>query len=230
MIAGIIVLLLLAIYAPQLWVRYVMRRYAREIPGMPGNGGEFARFLIDKLELTGVGVEVADERGDHYDSQARMVRLSRTNHDGKSLTAVAVAAHEVGHALQDKEGYRWIRLRTRLYPKIRTMERMAVMALGAMPIVTGMLRAPAVAAIMVIAGLTLFFARVGFHVMTLPLEWNASFAKALPIIEDGQYVAPGEHAAVKTVLRAAALTYVASALADILSFWRWLLIFRGRWI
>ena len=221
MIAGIIVLMLLAIYAPQLWVRFIMRRYSREIPGMPGNGGEFARFLIDKLELTGVGVEVSDERGDHYDSQARMVRLSQKNYDGKSLTAVAVAAHEVGHALQDKEGYRWIRLRTQLYPKIRTIERIAVMALGAMPIVTGMLRAPVVAIIMVVAGLVLFLARVGFH---------ASFAKALPIIEEGQYVAPGEYAAVKTVLRAAALTYVASALADILSFWRWLLIFRGRWI
>ena len=66
--------------------------------------------------------------------------------------------------------------------------------------------------------------------MTLPLEWDASFAKALPIIQRGQYVAPDEHDAVKSVLRAAALTYVASALADILSFWRWLLIFRGRWI
>jgi len=230
LIAGIVVLLILAIYAPQLWVRFVMRRYSREIPGMPGTGGEFARFLIDKHALTGVGVEVSDERGDHYDSEARMVRLSQKNHDGKSLTAVAVAAHEVGHALQDKEGYRWIRVRTRWYPKIRTIERMAVMALGAMPIVTGMLRTPVVAVVMVTAGLTLFFARVGFHVMTLPLEWNASFAKALPIIEEGQHVAPGEQAAVRTVLRAAALTYVASALADILSFWRWLLIFRGRWI
>lgn len=230
MIAGIIVALIAAVYAPQLWVRFVMRRHAREIPGMPGTGGEFARFLIDKLELTGVGVEVADERGDHYDPQARMVRLSRANHDGKSLTAVAVAAHEVGHALQDKEGYRWIRLRTELYPKIRTVERMAVLALGTMPLITGMLRAPVVAVIMVGAGLALFFARVGFHAMTLPLEWNASFGKALPIIQAGRYVAPDEYPAVRAVLRAAALTYVASALADILSFWRWLLIFRGRWV
>ena len=230
MLPALILVLLLAIFAPQLWVRYVMHRHAREIPGMPGTGGEFARFLIDKLELTGVEVEVADERGDHYDPQERKVRLSQRNHDGKSLTAVAVAAHEVGHALQDKQGYRWIRLRTRLYPKIRTVERSAVLVLGTLPIVTGMLRAPVVAVIMLGAGLALFFARVGFHAMTLPLEWDASFAKALPIIESGQYVAPDERAAVKRVLRAAAFTYLASALADILSFWRWLLIFRGRWI
>ncbi len=159
-----------------------------------------------------------------------MVRLSEKNHDGKSLTAIAVAAHEVGHALQHKQGYRWILLRTQLYPKIRMIEQTAVLVLAAMPVVTGMLRAPAVAVIMLIAGLALFFARVGFHVMTLPLEWDASFAKALPIIEKGRYVAPGEVTAVKSVLRAAAFTYVASALADILSFWRWLLIFRGRWI
>ncbi len=230
MIGVIAVLLLVAVFAPQAWVWAVMRRHAGHIPGMPGTGGEFARHLLDNHDLADVRVELADRRGDHYDPGERVVRLSERNFNGKSLTAVAVAAHEVGHALQHRDGNRWLALRTDLYPRVRTLERMAVMALAAMPLLTGLLRTPVAAALMLGAGLVLFLTRVAFHVMTLPLEWDASFARALPIIEQGRYVAPGEERAVRRVLRAAALTYVAAALADILSFWRWLAIFRGRWI
>jgi len=175
-----------------------------------------------------VRLEPAGARGDHYDPQSRTVRLSASNYHGKSLTAVAVAAHEVGHALQDRQGYHWMRLRARLYPAIRTTEQIAVLVLYAIPVITLVLRTPLAGAIMLFAGVTFFLVRVGFHLLTLPVEWDASFARALPIIEQGRYIAPDEHGAVRRVLRAAALTYVAAALADILSFWRWLLILRGR--
>ena len=72
--------------------------------------------------------------------------------------------------------------------------------------------------------------RIVLHLVTLPMEWDASFGKALPIITQGRYVAPTEERAVRRVLRAAALTYLAAALADLLSVWRWLIIFRRGWI
>ena len=78
---------LLLVFMPTLWVRWVMKRYASEVPDMPGTGGELAEHLIDKLGLEGVGAESSD-LGDHYDPDKRMVRLSEPNWHGKSLTAI----------------------------------------------------------------------------------------------------------------------------------------------
>ena len=86
---------LLLVFMPTLWVRWVMKRYASDIADMPGTGGELAKHLIDRFELKGVEAEIT-ELGDHYDPQSKMVRLSEENWHGKSLTAVAIAAHEVG--------------------------------------------------------------------------------------------------------------------------------------
>ena len=80
-----------------------MRRYADDLDGMPGTGGELAQHLIKELELDGVAVEVT-ALGDHYDPTDRKVRLSEANHQGRSLTAIAIAAHEVGHAIQHDRG------------------------------------------------------------------------------------------------------------------------------
>ena len=102
-------IVLCAVFFPTLWVRWVMQRYAREIPDLPGTGGELAKHLIQRFELDGVKAEVSDI-GDHYDPQERMVRLSEANWSGRSLTAVAVAAHEVGHAIQHQKRIRVYRL------------------------------------------------------------------------------------------------------------------------
>ena len=83
-------LLLLAVFIPSFWVRWVMRRYASDIADMPGTGGDLAKHLIDRFELRGVGAEIT-ELGDHYDPQSKMVRLSEENWRGKSLTAVALS-------------------------------------------------------------------------------------------------------------------------------------------
>ena len=93
-------LLALAIYAPQLWIRYTMRRFGKDIPAMPGTGGELAQHLVDRFELSGVTVETTEEGQDHFDPSTPAVRLSPSIYEGKSLTAVAVATHEVGHAIQ----------------------------------------------------------------------------------------------------------------------------------
>ncbi|MEM6904011.1 MAG: zinc metallopeptidase, partial [Pseudomonadota bacterium] len=99
------IVLALVLFGPGLWARRVIKRNAAEREDFPGSGGEFARHLIDLAGLENVGVEVTDKGGDHYDPEKRVVRLSPNHMHGKSLAAVTIAAHEVGHALQHDQGY-----------------------------------------------------------------------------------------------------------------------------
>ena len=222
----LVIVILVVVFGPKLWVRFIMRRYATEIPGMPGTGGELAKHLVDELGLNGVSVEVTEENRDHFDPGTRTVRLGPSNHDGKSLTAIAIAVHEVGHAIQYDRNEPLIRLRTRLAPYARIAERIGVMAFMSMPVVLAVTRVPHAAGIMIAAGVLSMMSAVVFHLLTLPVEWDASFNKALPILTGGGYIAPAEERAVRSVLKAAAYTYVAAALADLLSLWRWLMILR----
>ena len=220
------IVIVAAVFAPKLWVRHVMGRHSAEIPGMPGTGAELAVHLVEKFKLDGVSVEMTGEHQDHFDPITRTVRLSPGNYNGKSLTAVAVAAHEVGHAIQYDRNERLITLRTRFAPFARLAERIGVAAFMIMPVVTAVTRLPHAAGIMIAAGLLCMLTAVVFHLLTLPVELDASFNKALPILSEGQFVAPNEEPAVRSVLKAAAFTYVAAALADLLSLWRWLMILR----
>src|SRR3954469_16413527 len=88
---------------PQLWVRRVMAQHGVDRPDLPGTGAELARHLLDEAGLQSVTVEKTDI-GDHYDPEARVVRLLPQHHDGRSIAAVAVAAHEVSHAVQHARG------------------------------------------------------------------------------------------------------------------------------
>lgn len=99
----IIAVLLLIIAGPGLWAKRVIKRHQVERPDYPGSGGEFARHLIELADLDGVVVEMTDKQGDHYDPTTRTVRLSEQHMHGKSLAAVTIAAHEVGHALQHRD-------------------------------------------------------------------------------------------------------------------------------
>src|SRR5574339_345193 len=99
-----IVALLALTIVPGLWVQSVMRRYSQPANRYPHTGGQTARHLLDALGLRNVATEITD-RGDHYDPLAKAVRLTVDNFNGRSLTAVTVAAHEVGHALQDARGF-----------------------------------------------------------------------------------------------------------------------------
>lgn len=215
------------IFGPSIWVQRVMRANSREIPGIPGTGGELAAHLVEQLKLDGVTVEVT-AAGDHYDPTSRTVRLDEANFNGKSLTAVAVAAHEVGHALQHHRGDRHLTTRTTLAPLANQISRIGIFAISAAPVIGLITRHPAPFSLLILVGLAGLVAKVLVHLITLPVEWDASFGKALPILREGQYVAPGEERVVAKVLRAAALTYVAAALADVLNLARWAAILLRR--
>ncbi|WP_340161458.1 zinc metallopeptidase [uncultured Hoeflea sp.] len=226
-ILGIIGLLALlaAIYGPQYWVGHTMRRHSEHRPDFPGTGGEMAQHLVERFELEGVRVE-ATEAGDHYDPEARVVRLSQANYDGASLTAVAVAAHEVGHALQHHRGERGLALRQSLAGFAMTTDKIASVFFIAAPVLAVVLRAPMAMLGMAVIGIGLLGVRVVVNFVTLPVEYDASFNKALPILREGGYLAEEDLAGARSVLKAAALTYVAAALAGLLNLARWIRFLR----
>lgn len=214
------------IFLPSLWARHVLNKHSVERPEIPGTGGELAIHLAEKIGLTEVSVErLESEGGDHYDPIAKIVRLSPSIHDKKSLTAITVSAHEIGHAVQDHFGYGPLRLRTNLASLAQFAERFGAIILVAMPFVTAITRTPAAGSATLVVGLAILLIPVLVHLVTLPVEFDASFRRALPIL-NGRYVPYEEMPAAKQILRACALTYVASSLATLLNVWRWIAILR----
>ena len=218
----LIALLLLAVlFGPQLWVRAVIKRHSGPRKDYPGTGSEFAHHLLNQLDMPRIGVETS-EKGDHYDPLAKKVRLSPENFDGKSLAAVAIAAHEVGHALQDRLGYRPLRWRTRLALFANLAQQLGNGLIILAPLASALTRAPSSALLMLAAGLASFGTAALVHLVTLPVEWDASFRRALPLLEAGDYLSPDDLRNARQILTAAALTYVAGSLASLLNLWRWL--------
>lgn len=216
--------LVAAIVGPQMWAQHVLRRHGEPRTDLPGTGGELARHLIGRLDLDGVAL-VRSERGDHYDPMARQVGLSKEVFDGRSLTAVVVAAHEVGHALQHRLAYRPLLLRPRLARIAAWAEKFGALVLVSIPVFSMVTRMPAVGAIQLLAGLAILVLPVVLHLVTLPVEFDASFRRALPLLASG-YLEARDLPAARRILRACALTYVAASLATLLNFWRWIRILR----
>ena len=220
-----LILLLLA-WAPSLWVRRMFARHGDTRDDLPGTGAELARHLIERFELDGVKVERTDALRDHYDPAAKAIRLGPANHDGRSLTAVAVATHEVGHAIQFARGEGVSRLRQRWIPLANALKKGGIMLLALLPVVGIVAPSPAAFVAVVVLSLALQLAGALAYLIVLPEEWDASFAKAMPILAQGEYVDEADLPAVSAVLRAAAWTYFARALADLVNIGRWALILR----
>ena len=220
-------MVLALIFGPSIWVKLVMWRYSSEKPEMPGTGGELAKHLIERFSLKDVDVEVT-EQGDHYDPIEKKVRLSQEHYGSKSLTAIAIAAHEVGHAIQDQQGDKRLATRTKMVPIVDKVARWSVAIIYLSPIIGIITRHPMPFSLLLILGLSGFIARMIIHALTLPIEFDASFSKALPLLREGNYVSQSNEKAVSSILRAAALTYVSAALADILNLSRWIVILSRR--
>lgn len=219
---GLIALLAL-IYGPQLWIRRTMARHANERADFPGTGGELARHLLDEAGLSPIKVEIV-ESGDHYSPIDKAVRLSRRNFEGKSVTAIAIAAHEASHAMQDAAGYAPLRLRQELVGYGIIIERVGSVVLLATPLIFALTRSPLVLIFELVAGLGILATTIVLHVVTLPTEFDASFKRALPILKD--YIRPEDMKGARQVLRAAAFTYVASALVSLVDVARWIRLLR----
>jgi Zn-dependent membrane protease YugP len=221
----IIIVLITLILGPGIWVQRVLKKYSQPEDRYAGTGASLARHLLDLNGLQSVVVEATDS-GDHYDPMAKAVRLTPDKHDGHSLTAITVAAHEVGHALQDHQDYPPLKWRTRLVKATGPIEKLGAGMLIISPFMGMLTRAPAVGLITILAGLVTLATSAAVHFVTLPTEFDASFNRALPMLEERKILksADGPHA--RRLLTAAALTYVSASLMSLLNIARWIAILR----
>ena len=219
------VFIFLLIFGPGWWVRNVMSRYSSPADRYDGTGGELARHLLDSLKLQHVKVEETAE-GDHYDPQEKVIRLTPEKLNGRSLTAVTVAAHEVGHALQDADGFAPLKVRSQLIMLTRPVEKLGAGILMAAPFIGMLTRTPLLSLLMILGGLMSLGATTLVHLVTLPTEWDASFKRALPMLEKGGILKPVDLPHARRLLTAAALTYVAASLASLLNIARWWTLLR----
>ncbi|MES9969901.1 MAG: zinc metallopeptidase [Candidatus Thiodiazotropha sp.] len=218
-------ILLLLILGPQLWVRQIMAKYNRQSEeNFPGNGGELARHLLDRFDLHQVEVEKA-ESVDHYDPNDKAVRLSKDKLEGRTLTAITTAAHEVGHALQDAADEPLFQWRTRLGSIAVGAQRLGSFLLFVSPILSIATRAPTAGLLSAMAAFLVMGSNVILQLATLPVELDASFKKALPLLKDG-YLKPEQYRAAERILRAAAFTYLSASLAGLLNFWQWMRVLK----
>jgi Zn-dependent membrane protease YugP len=210
---------------PQLWVRRVIARHSADRPDFPGTGGELARHLLDEMKLGHVKVEETP-LGDHYDPDAKAIRLMPQHFRGRSLAALVIAAHETGHAMQDATGYAPLAARTRLAKQALWLEKLGAVVMLAAPVMVVLAKGPHVLLLEFAAGIAILGMSIVMHAYTLPVELDASFRRALPVLKAGKYIPDADMPAARQLLRAAAFTYVAAAGMSLLDVMRWLRVLR----
>ncbi len=213
------------VFVPQWWVKYIFKLYDEPSPRFPGNGAELARHLLSLLSLETVKVKDTP-LGDHFNPDDQSLNLSPAYFNGKSLTTMVIVAHEIGHVIQQKEDNPWFRLRYRLATLSGKFERLGSIAILLIPITTLVLRVPTPAILLFLIGFFGMFSSVLVHLITFPLEFDASFNKALPLLLKGEFIQKEDEFAARRILKAAALTYVAAALSNLLNIGRWITVLR----
>jgi uncharacterized protein len=198
----------------QFHVKNTYYKYSEVGSSLGMTGAEVAQTILQQMGVNDVTVEpVGGQLSDHYDPSARAVRLSEGVYGSSSLSAAAIAAHECGHVLQDVQGYKPMNLRAALVPVANIGGQFGpLLVMGGLSLLAGgMYFGDTVVNI----GIAVFTAAVLFHVVTLPVEFDAS-RRALNIINDLGILQGDENRAAKKVLSAAALTYVATTIYSVL--------------
>lgn len=217
------ILILLIIIIPllaQLKIQSSYNRYKRVENNKKKSGFEVAREILDKNGLEDIYiVEIKGELTDHYDPTKKVVRLSTDIFHGETIAAAAVAAHECGHAIQDKESYPFLKIRSAIYPVVNVATSISYYI-----ILLGFLMQ---AFRLIYLGIALTCCGLLFQVVTLPVEFDAS-RRALEKLQDYKIIDNSEFAGAKEVLTAAALTYVAGVLASMLQIFRLILAAKDR--
>jgi len=214
-------ILLILAFALTIWAQFkvkgTFKRYAT-VPASTGlTGYQAARRMLDAHGLHDVPIEsVPGQLTDHYDPINRVVRLSEPVYYERSISAIAVACHEIGHAIQHKEAYPFLVARHRIFPIVNFASGVAPFLLlaGFLMSAFGLIQ----------LGIIFFAITVVFQLITLPVEFNASNRARDIMVAEG-YIRPEEEKGIAKVLNSAALTYVAAALLSLVELLRFILIF-----
>lgn len=215
------IILVLVAFGLTIWAQFkvksTFKKFTSEIASSGMTGAEVARRILDQNGLHDIPVEpVPGKLTDHYDPMARAVRLSEPVYYENSISAVSVAAHECGHAIQHKEAYGALVLRHKMFPVTNFASGIAPLLLiaGLLLKMGGLL----------LIGIILFSAAVAFQIVTLPVEFNAS-SRAKNILLSQGMISNLEERGVSKVLNAAAMTYVAATLYAIMELIHFVLLF-----
>lgn len=218
-----LILFLIVLIVPlvaDIFVRINYGVYSKKINNCGLNGGDVARKILEKNGLSDIYVvETNGYLTDHYDPNRKVIRLSHNVYQSDSVASIAIAAHECGHALQDKEGYFFLRLRSFIYPIVNIATSISYYI-----ILVGFLFE---ALNLVYIGIALTALGLLFQIITLPVEFNAS-KRAGKEIDTLKLANKEEKSGVKKVLVSAALTYVAGVLASAIQIFRLILMAKDR--
>ena len=210
----IIFLFFIITFAPIVWVNYVFKKNDKILPNMPFDAYEFGEQLIKELKLSNVRIEKT-LIGDHYDLDEKKVKVHEDRFKRKSLTSISVICHEIGHAIQHSENYSPLITRTKLVKNTQWINKISMYLIYVgFPVIfaTGLLSLIKVCVLLILlSALT----GVIVHLITLEVEFDASFNKAYPIIK--QKIPEVYHDSCRSVLRAAAFTYVVGVFKNLIS-------------
>ncbi len=202
----------------QMKVKSTFQGYSKIVSKTGITGSELARRLLDVNGLSNIRViRVAGNLSDHYDPRKGLVALSDSTYDSRSVAALGVVAHEIGHAIQHKEGYVPLTIRNAFVPVAQFGSSFSWLIF-----IAGLIFSTP---LLINVGIWLFVAVVAFSLITLPVEFNAS-SRAIKLVQSTIMMDPQETQMVKSVLNAAAMTYVASTLMAVLQLVRMLLLRR----
>ena len=180
---------------------------------MPFTGKEFGEKILQKYKIKGVSINSIKQL-DHYDPISKKIHISDDKLNVKSITSISVVAHEIGHAIQDMENYKPLKVRIKLIEKTMVFQRIgSLLLIIGLPSIFAFTKSPLITLFCGIIIMGCLSTNVLIHLVTLPVEFDASFRKALPILK--KYVPRENINQCKSVLKAAAITYLAQSIVSI---------------
>tara|TARA_B100001027_G_scaffold89714_1_gene61507 strand:+ start:930 stop:1607 length:678 start_codon:yes stop_codon:yes gene_type:complete len=207
-------LFLVLTIVPIFWVQYIFKKNDKVISDMPFNGFEFGQELLRELNLSNVKIEET-KLADHYDLEEKKVKILDSRLQKKSLTAISIICHEIGHAIQHSENYAPLETRTKIVKNTQWINKFSMSLIYVvLPLVVSFGAFPLIKILLPLILLSLIIGIV-IHLITLEVELDASFNKAYPIMK--LKIPVIYHSQCKSILRAAAFTYVVGVIRNFLS-------------
>ena len=203
----------ITLFLPNIWVNYILKNNNRVLSDMPFTGNQLGKKILKEQQIYDVTIEPIKQL-DHYNPIKKKIHIGKDKLNKKSITSIAVVAHEIGHAIQDKENYKPLIMRQKLIEKTMIFQRLgSFLLIIGLPSIFAFTKSPLITFIAAMIIMGCLSTNVLIHLITLPVEFDASFKRALPILQ--KYVPKENMKQCRSVLRAAAFTYLAQSIVSI---------------
>ena len=201
------------LFLPNIWVNYILKNNNRVLSDMPFTGNQLGKKILEEQKIYNVSIESIKQL-DHYNPIKKKIHIGEDKLNKKSITSIAVVAHEIGHAIQDKENYKPLIIRQKLIEKTMIFQRLgSFLLIIGLPSIFTFTKSPLITFVAAMIIMGCLSTNVLIHLITLPVEFDASFKRALPILQ--KYVPKENMKQCRSVLRAAAFTYLAQSIVSI---------------